>query len=224
MERRICGSCLANQTRRHGSVHRVRDDCNQGGGARGGRILPRIVTVSPISIARVVVIVMGASFAAGCIEEKTPPPPKGYDAGTVPQDATPPPVDTAVDPDAAHPMSDGGAEAWAGTWQYISGSAGVTCGGSFSAQGVEGFLLIKAAGADALTVEQDGCTFRFALAGDTATKTPPTQACPKWAIPVIPEWTLTMKPDGTLEEKLGGGVSLGGEPCTISGRATLRLL
>jgi hypothetical protein len=165
--------------------------------------------------------VLIALLLVGCLEE-TPPPAKGFDAGTVPPDSGAPPVDSAVASDAPLPTSDGGAQGWAGTWQFISGAAGVTCGGSFSAQGVEGYLLITPAGADGLTVEEDGCAFHFALAGDTATKTPPGQACPRWAIPIIPEWTLTMKADGTLDERLGGGVSLGGEPCTISGRATLR--
>jgi hypothetical protein len=95
------------------------------------------------------------------------------------------------------------------------------CGASFVVEATEGFLLITSS-ADGLTVTEDGCSFRFAVAVDVATQTPPGQPCANWAIPVIPEWTLTMKPDGTLEERIGGRVSVGGESCTIGGKATLR--
>lgn len=171
---------------------------------------------------RPVVSLLVALFAAGCLEE-TPPPPKGHveDAGSVPRDAAP--VDGGAQDSDGSPLSlDGGIEDWVGTWKFVSGSMGLTCGGSFSVQGVEGYLLIEVAGTDGLTVTEDGCTFHFAFAGDTATLSPSGQACPKWAIPVIPEWTLTMQRDGTLEERLSGSVTSGGETCTIGGRATLQ--
>lgn len=178
-------------------------------------MLARIVTAGPV------VLSMVALLGAGCLES-APAPPKGYvdDAGSVPRDAAAP--DLADGPPGFRDGGDGGTEDWAGIWQFVSGSMAVTCGGSFSVQGVEGYLSIKADGADGLTVEEDGCTFHFAVAGDVATQTPAGQTCAKWAIPMIPEWTLTMQADGTLEERLGGGVSVGGESCTIGGRATLR--
>lgn len=189
-----------------------------------GRILPRAVTFPPSRFGRPLVralVLLGAASAVGCLEE-TPPPPKQHDSGVV----QPQPDGGAPDLDGGEaevaPPGDGGTEAWAGTWQYVSGAAGVTCGGSFSLQGVEGFLVIEATSFDGLAITSDGCKFRFVLSAETATKTPPGQACPKWAVPIIPEWTLTMLPDGTLDERLGGPVSLGGETCTISGRATLR--
>jgi hypothetical protein len=169
---------------------------------------------------------VGAVSAAGCIEESPPPPPKHEleDAGYVPTDAAAPDLAPSGDGGAAEtaPAGDGGIAAWTGTWMYVSGSAGVSCGGSLSLNGVEGYLLITEAEPGALTVLSDGCSFHFTLAGDTATKSPPTQACPKWEVPIIPEWTLTMRPDGAIDEKLGGPVTLGGEACTIAGRATLR--
>jgi hypothetical protein len=163
-------------------------------------------------------VLLGAASSAGCLED-TPPPPRQHDSGIVWPDAGAP--EDAGEAEVA-PPGDGGTEAWAGTWQYVSGAAGVTCGGSLSLEGVEGYLLIEAASFNGLTITSDGCMFRFLLSGETATKTPPGQACAKWAVPVIPEWTLTRQPDGTLEEKLGGAISQGGQSCTISGRATLR--
>jgi hypothetical protein len=165
-------------------------------------------------------LVAGAALAGGCIDEASPPPIKRVeDAGFVPQDGGPPGEDAAVDPDG--PIGDGGIEAWAGSWRFSAGSQGVTCGGSISVMGVEGFVLITPSGPRELTLVEDGCSFRFTVVGDTATKNPAGQGCAKWAVPVIPVWTLTMQPDGTLEERLSGSVTLNGEPCTIGGRSTL---
>jgi hypothetical protein len=85
-----------------------------------------------------------------------------------------------------------------------------------------GFLVITPApSGDILSVQMNGCTFLFFLDGDTATKEPPDQACPLWAIPNVPEWSLTMQEDGTLREKLGGQVWVAGERCLISGSSKL---
>jgi len=166
------------------------------------------------------ILAASALLATGCLESK-PSPVDPY----VPEVGGPPPVadagtdavvsDEAFDPDAA--------AVWSGTWQFVSGSQGLNCSGTISVSGSEGFLSItpEATGAG-MTVVEDGCSFRFVLAGDTATETPAGQACAKWAIPVIPEWTLTLQADGTLEEHLGGQVSVNCEPCLISGKSILR--
>jgi len=176
----------------------------------------------PSFVGAVVLVVIGP--LAGCLES-TPPPVHPYVS-----DATAfPPADAGRDGDAgarevdpAAPLADGGAENWAGKWTFTSGSTGVNCGGAISVQASEGFLVITPnATGDGLTVRVGGCSFHFALAGDTATTDPPEQSCANWAIPVIPVWTLTMKPDGTLEEKLGGQVSMSGESCTLFGKSTL---
>jgi hypothetical protein len=114
-----------------------------------------------------------------------------------------------------------GAQAWAGTWTFVSGGSGVACPDAISAAASMGTLTIQAAsGGGALTVSEDACTFHFTLAGDTATSDC-GQACSAWEIPTIPIWTLTLKPDGTLEEHLGGRIGLNGETCTISGTSKL---
>lgn len=174
------------------------------------------------SLLRAAVLLTGVAPLVACLEE-TPPPPKQHDSGIVFPDAGAPDLASGDGGEGdLPPPGDGGTEAWAGTWQYVSGAAGVTCGGSFTLQGVEGFLLIEAASATTLKITSDGCPFRFVVSADTAFKAPASQACPKWAVPIIPEWTLTMKADGTVDEKLGGTVALGGESCLVSGRATLR--
>jgi hypothetical protein len=167
-------------------------------------------------------------LAAGCLE-KTPPPAKGYVIGDGEVVVPPPPSrDAALDADfgdaafgEADGGVDGGAAAWAGTWQYVSGSDGNLCGGSLAVIAVSGFLEITpSASGTLLRVVEDGCPFIFDLSGNVATEEP-DQACPAWAIQTIPTWTLTMQPDGTLREMIGGRVVVGGEICTLSGSATL---
>ena len=161
-----------------------------------------------------------AVLASACLEAK-PPPAKGYVSGdgavVVPEPDGGAPSDVAVrevDPDA-------GAAAWAGTWQFTSGSQGTHCGGSLAVIAVDGFLdITPSTSGTLLTVVEDGCHFTFDLAGDVATEEP-NQSCAAWAIQTIPVWTLTMQPDGTLREMIGGDVVVGGEICTLSGGATL---
>jgi len=167
------------------------------------------------------IVFCGALLGAGCLESK-PAPVNQH----VPEAGTPPPADAGFEDDAdpdAPTFGDGGAAPWTGTWMFVSGSQGLNCSGTISVTGTEGFLSI---GPDttgrALTVVEDGCSFRFTVAGDTATKNPSGQACAKWAIPVIPQWTLTLQSDGTIEEKLGGQVLVNGETCMVSGKSTLR--
>jgi hypothetical protein len=186
-------------------------------------------------------VVLAALAASGCLESP-PPPGQGYvsdDAGFDPPPA-PDGGSTAGDSDATVPgcaldagaASDGGGfdggaseggtvAAWAGTWAFTSGSQGLACGGSLSVVAVSGFLDITPSNSGTLlTVVEDGCTFHFDLACETATSEP-DQSCAAWAVPTIPDWTLTMQPDGTLHEKLAGRVAVGGDVCTISGSSTL---
>lgn len=169
-----------------------------------------------------------ALSAVGCLES-TPPASSGYVGGNV----TPPAKDAGPsergDAGATNDAAlsdavaavDGVAAAWAGTWAFTSGSEGLLCDNGLSAIAVSGVLVITAAPSGrALTVQEDGCSFAFALVGDTATSAP-NQACAAWAVPTIPSWTLTMQPDGTLAEKLGGQVWIDGAPCEISGGSTL---
>jgi hypothetical protein len=174
-------------------------------------------------------LAIGAALGGvGCLEA-TPPPVSGwvYDgAGAVPPDAGASERDLDATPADLAPFEtdpgDGGAASWAGHWTFVSGSSGVNCGGSFSVTASSGFMVITPAPAgDLLTVQINGCSFTFALVGDTATTAPPDQACAAWAIPTIPIWTLTMKPDGTLQEKVGGQIWLNGQACMLSGTSTL---
>jgi hypothetical protein len=112
-------------------------------------------------------------------------------------------------------------DAWVGTWSYTGGGSGVSCPDGISVGASVGLVIIRLGGdGKSLIVVQDGCTFRFSLAGDTATSGC-NQVCPAWSIPSIPMWTFTMLSDTTLEEHVGGRVGLNGETCTISGTSTL---
>jgi hypothetical protein len=162
-------------------------------------------------------------LAAGCLE-KTPPPAKGYEIGDGEIVVPPPSHDAGLDADfadGAFSDAEGGAAAWAGTWQYVSGSDGNLCGGSLAVIAASGFLdITPSTSGTLLRVVEDGCPFTFDLAGNVATEEP-DQSCAAWAIQTIPIWTLTMQPDGTLHEMIGGRVVVGSEICTLSGSATL---
>jgi hypothetical protein len=169
-----------------------------------------------------------ALSTGGCLNV-APPPASGYIGG----DYTAPPADAgaAEHADDVAPTDagsseaggalDGAAAAWTGTWAFTSGSEGLLCAGSLAADAVTGTLVItRAASGSGLTIQEDGCSFAFALVGDTASCAP-DQPCVAWAVQTIPIWTLTMQPDGTLKEKLGGQVWFDGESCEISGGSTL---
>jgi hypothetical protein len=179
---------------------------------------------------RSVLAAAAAVLVAGCLEAA--PPPVASDLGDA-GSFDPPPAPDGGSPggggatdagcglDAGDALDGGGAAAWAGTWKFTSGSQGLACGGSLSVVAVSGFLdITPSSSGTLLSVVEDGCTFHFDLACDTAT-VEPDQSCPAWSVPTIPEWTLTMQPDGTLVEKLGGRIALGGDVCTISGGSTL---
>jgi hypothetical protein len=164
-------------------------------------------------------LLLVAIVAIGCVE-RTP----GHASGYFDTDSAvfePPPDGGASDSIDAGDWLDGGGDAWAGTWAYVSGSQGLACGGSIAITATTGSLQITPAPTvPSLTVIDDGCTFRFDVVGSVASSQA-DQSCSAWAIPTIPTWTLTMQPDGTLREVLGGRLYRGGEICTISGGGTL---
>jgi hypothetical protein len=155
-----------------------------------------------------------ALAGVGCLE-KTPAPSSGYEGEVPLMDAA------VVDAVLGDALTDGAVAAWSGTWAFTSGSQGLMCGGSISAGSVSGNLAISAsASGRALIVVEDGCSFVFTLAGETATSEP-NQSCAAWLVTTIPMWTLTMQPDGTLSEKLGGQVSFDDQSCEVWGGSTL---
>jgi hypothetical protein len=162
-------------------------------------------------------LLLAAWGLAGCLES-APAPSHGYlgpDAGS----GVPPAQDAGGPSDVA--LTEAAVAAWSGTWTFTSGSQGIDCGGTLSVVGVSGSLAItETSGGTELMVTEDGCAFRFSLAGDTATEDP-GQSCSAWAVPTIPTWTLTLQADGTLREQLGGRVVVNGDVCTISGGSTL---
>jgi hypothetical protein len=175
-------------------------------------------------VGRVPLVALACLLVAGCLDDGGSGRPGGWVYG----DAFPAVIDPradggasereARDPDA--PPVDGGPEAWAGTWTFESGSSGLACPDSISIVASSGTLAIApSASGDTLTVQEDGCSFHFTLAGDTATLDP-GQVCSAWAVQ-IPMWSLTLKPDGTIEEILSGQVLVQGQLCMMSGKSRL---
>lgn len=164
-------------------------------------------------------LLLAATGAVACVE-RVP----GHASGYFETDASvfePPPDGGASDSIDAGEWLDGGGDAWAGTWTYVSGSQGLACGGTIAISATTGSLQITPAPkTPSLTVIDDGCPFRFDVVGSVASSQA-DQSCSAWAIPTIPTWTLTMQPDGTLREMLGGRLYRNGEVCTISGGGTL---